>query len=59
MKCRSEPQVVDMVTRKIASRGLTISGSGTVCTRRSLIPIQQSARIAPLPSVRAIALAGG
>src|SRR3954469_24021979 len=45
MKCRSEPQVVDMVTRKIASCGLTISGSLTVSTRRSLTPFQHRARI--------------
>src|SRR3954466_6047748 len=46
MKCRSEPQVVDMVTRKIASCGLMISGSLTVSTRRSLTPFQHRARIA-------------
>src|SRR3954447_14134294 len=45
MKCRSEPQVVDMVTRKIASCGLMISGSLTVSTRRSLTPFQHRARI--------------
>src|SRR5579883_228767 len=45
MKCRSEPHVVDMVTRRMTSCGLTISGSGTVSTRRSLTPFQHRARM--------------
>src|SRR5688500_14639123 len=49
MKCRSEPHVVDIVTRRIASWGLIILGSGTVSTRRSLTPFQQSARITSPP----------
>src|SRR5206468_11757041 len=42
---RSEPQIAVEVTRRIASCGLTISGSGTVSTRTSWRPCQVSARI--------------
>src|SRR3954453_10916137 len=46
MKCRSEPQVVESRTLRIASWGLTISGSLTVSVLMSLTPFQQIARIA-------------
>src|SRR5689334_17854386 len=45
MKWRSLPHVVVSPTRTSASRGLTIVGSGTSSTARSLIPFQQRARI--------------
>src|SRR4051812_23332795 len=44
------------VTRRIASRGLTISGSGTVSTRTSCRPCQVNARIDALLDPR---LGGG
>src|SRR5215213_2486293 len=49
------------VMRRIASRGLTISGSGTVSTRTSCRPCQVNARIVSLldPALgRGFALAG-
>src|SRR5689334_9908812 len=52
MKCRSDPHVVDALTRRMTSRGLTIVGSGTVSTRRSLTPFQQRARMIAVPSGR-------
>src|SRR5829696_220116 len=45
MKCKSLPHVVVRPTRTMASCGLTMPGSGTSWTRRSLMPFQQSARI--------------
>src|SRR5947199_5836063 len=59
MKCRSDPQVVDRVTRKIASWGLTTCGSGTVSTRRSFTPFQQSALIMYSPHSKSIGRSAG
>src|SRR3712207_4973044 len=39
-----------MVTPMVKSRGLTISGSGAVSTRRAVTPCQGSARISRSPS---------
>src|SRR3954453_8026349 len=59
MKCRSEPQVVESRTLRIASWGLTIVGSSTVSVLMSLTPFQQIARmVAPLDPV-ALARPGG
>src|SRR3954454_16729612 len=59
MKCRSDPQVVESRTLRIASWGLTIVGSSTVSVLMSLTPFQQIARmVAPLDPV-ALARAGG
>src|SRR3954469_17222279 len=59
MKCRSEPQVVESRTLRIASWGLTIVGSLTVSVLMSLTPFQQIARIvAPIDPV-VLARAGG
>src|SRR4051794_23960652 len=59
MKCRSEPQVVESRTLRIASWGLTIVGSLTVSVLMSLTPFQQIARmVAPLDPV-VLAPAGG
>src|SRR5579875_2796805 len=54
MKCKSDPQVVDRLTRKMASWGLTIWGSGTVSTLRSFTPFQQSALIVYSPYLKSI-----
>src|SRR5690349_5801417 len=59
MKCRSDPQVVVSRTFRIASLGLTIWGSSTVSTRRSLTPFQTSARIASCLRVVGAAMAAG
>src|SRR3954454_4793127 len=37
-RCRSEPQMAELVMRTMASRGLRILGSGTCSTRTSLMP---------------------
>src|SRR3954447_4939502 len=59
MKCRSDPQVVESRTLRIASWGLTIVGSSTVSVLMSLTPFQQIARmVSPLDPV-ALARAGG
>ena len=42
-RCRSEPQIAVDVTRTIASRGLSSTGSGTSSTRTSCAACQQSA----------------
>src|SRR4051794_10259342 len=47
MKCRCEPQVVESRTLRIASWGLTITGSLTVSVVMSLTPFQQIARMVP------------
>src|SRR4051795_13682644 len=60
MKCRSEPQVVESRTLRIASWGLTIVGSSTVSVLMSLTPFQQIARmVAPPSDPVALARAGG
>src|SRR3954464_5065722 len=59
MKCRSDPQVVYMLTRKMASCGLTIWGSGTVSTRRSFTPFQQSALMLYSPYSKSIGRSAG
>jgi hypothetical protein len=56
MKCRSEPQVVESRTCRIASCGLTIRASSMVSTPRSLIPFKHSAVI--LASSNLVAAAG-
>src|SRR5581483_9265441 len=43
--CRSEPQIADSVILIMASCGLMIFGSGTLITRTSFFPYQQSALI--------------
>src|SRR4051812_11144184 len=58
MKCRSEPQVVESRTFRIASWGLTIVGSLTVSVLMSLTPFQQIARMVAPRSV-VLARAGG
>src|SRR4051794_1923923 len=59
MKCRSEPQVVESRTLRIASWGLRIVGSLTVSVLMSLTPFQQIARmVSPLDPV-VLARAGG
>src|SRR3978361_656167 len=49
MKCRSDPHVVDNVTWTITSLGLSIAGSSTVSTDRSLTPFHTSALMSLLP----------
>src|SRR3954470_16578228 len=49
-RCRSEPQIAQLVTLTIASRGSSISGSATVSHRMSSLPCQTRARIFVLPS---------
>jgi len=44
-RCRSEPQIAQLVTLTMASRGCSIFGSGTVSQRMSAVPCQTSARI--------------
>src|SRR3954464_8753177 len=44
-RCRSEPQIAQLVTLTIASRESSISGSVTVSQRISSLPCQTSARI--------------
>src|SRR5215208_2067048 len=60
-RCRSEPQMAVEVTRTTASRGERSSGSGTLSTRMSSLPNQQTAFIprllhpgttSPLPRAR-------
>src|SRR5215208_8254789 len=60
-KCRSEPQMLVLVTRIIASVGSLIPGSGTVSTDTFRRPCHVTARIARLLcelSVRACPLTG-
>src|SRR5687767_13106891 len=45
---RSDPQMAVSVILMIASLGFTIEGSGTLLTRTSFVPYQQSARIVPV-----------
>src|SRR4029453_11536053 len=51
-RCRSDPQMAVEVMRTMASRALRILGSGTSRTSRSVLPIQQLARMPELRSVR-------
>src|SRR3954465_13626112 len=44
-RCRSEPQIAQLVTLTMASRSSSISGSVTVSQRISSLPCQTSARI--------------
>src|SRR3954454_3384307 len=46
-RCRSEPQMLVVVTRMIASVGSSIFGSGTSSTRTSRLPCQVTAFIPP------------
>src|SRR3954453_3976709 len=59
MKCRSEPQVVESRTLRIASWGLTITGSLTVSVLMSLTPCQQIARMVARLEPVVLARAGG
>src|SRR3954453_4726308 len=59
MKCRSEPQVVESRTLRIASWGLTITGSLTVSVLMSLTPFQQIARMVARLEPVVLARAGG
>ena len=43
--CRSDPQIAVVVTLMIASRGLRMTGSGTVSTWMFSVPSQQTARM--------------
>src|SRR6188474_2118127 len=57
--CKSDPQIAVVVTLMIASRGLRMTGSGTVSTWIFSVPSQQTARIsAPRCGGRARNLAG-
>ncbi len=57
-RCRSEPQIAQLVTLMIASRGCLISGSATVSTRTSPLPCQHSARMCLLRRGRSSARIG-
>ncbi len=46
-KCRSEPQIAVRVILMMASRGFSISGSGTFSTLIFSLPIQQTAFMKP------------
>src|ERR1700712_1348948 len=50
MKCRSDPHVVVSLTCTMTSWGLSIDGSSTVSTDRSLMPFQTSALMSLSPS---------
>src|SRR4030095_13337775 len=43
--CKSDPQIAVVVTLMIASRGLRMTGSGTVSTSILSVPSQQTARM--------------
>src|SRR5262245_29622734 len=45
-RCRSEPQMAQLLTLTMASRGSSIFGSGTVSQRMSFLPCQPSALMA-------------
>src|SRR4051794_24092190 len=59
MKWRSEPQVVESRTLRIASWGWTITGSLTVSVLMSLTPFQQIARMVARLEPVVLARAGG
>jgi hypothetical protein len=45
IRCRSEPQIAQLVTLMMTSRPSSILGSGTLSQRMSFVPCQQSAFI--------------